>query len=430
MTADLFVFNVIFFLLTTLIALRSIRRIINYTSYTIADYINALIYVFMCIPVLCDVVIGIPKYVYWVSFFSDYLVDFNSCIVYNIYVAVTMFLILLYAEKAQKKYFDRGDVEKIELSNIRSIALDVFLIVIPLIVVIAKYGLSAFTGYTTLGRRVDDSTWSVNQLIILSIYVYITRFYSKERKARDYLLLLAWLFLLSWINGKRYIIVTILEMILFMYQQFIILNKRNKKTNLRLVFPIVAIAIVLFSVFYRSVIKVTAAADYMYGSIRVDFGRDDVTKYVIKNVLIDGKNILEYPGQSFLNLFFFFIPRGLWPSKPYAHYRYLTAHIFGTSIFKIPAGITPSLFEMSLCNFGWFGFPITPLLLIVLCRLADKNRRQDQKLVYLLIITNLLTQSMDAYLVLIGVLLFNYITNYTNIRITFKLGKRGRSDVQ
>ena len=429
MTIALLIHDIAFSIFSTLIVWRSVRRVLNYNSYTIADYVNALIYVFMCIPVVCDIILGIPTYVYWVKSFSNYIMDYNTCIVYNAYVLVSMLCILLYAEKAQKKYYRRDDVVGVELSSFRVPALDVILIVVPVIWIVAKYGLSTFSGYTTLNRRAVDSesVWSINQLITLSIYLYITRFFSKERKFKENVLLFIWMFVLAWINGKRYIIVTMMEAILFMYQQFVVANKKAKKLNLRIIIPAGVVAILAFSIFYRTTIKVTAASEYIYGSLRVDFGRDDVTKYVIKNVLLEGRKILEYPGQSFLNLFFFFIPRGLWPSKPYPHYRYLTAHIFGTTIYNIPAGITPSLFEMSLCNFGWFGFPVTIIMLLVLCRLTDKNKRQDQKLIYLLIITNLLTQSMDAYLILIGVMVINVLSNYTNIRIAFSLGKRGQS---
>ena len=229
------------------------------------------------------------------------------CIIYNFYVIVSMLCILLYAEKAQKKYYRRDDVVGVELSSFRVPALDVILIVIPVIWIVAKYGLSAFSGYTTLNRRAVDSesVWSINQLITLSIYLYITRFFSKERKFKENVLLFIWMFVLAWINGKRYIIVTMMEAILFMYQQFVVSNKKARKLNLRVIIPAGIVAILAFSIFYRTTIKVTAASEYIYGSLRVDFGRDDVTKYVIKNVLLEGKKILEYPGQSFLNLFFF-----------------------------------------------------------------------------------------------------------------------------
>lgn len=125
----------------------------------------------MCVPVVCDIILGIPTYVYWVKSFSNYITDYNSCIVYNVYVLVTMLCILLYAEKAQKKYYRRDDVIGVELSSFRVPALDAILIVVPVIWIVAKYGLSAFYGYTTLNRRAVDSesVWSINQLITLSI---------------------------------------------------------------------------------------------------------------------------------------------------------------------------------------------------------------------------------------------------------------------
>ena len=57
--------------------------------------------------------------------------------------------------------------------------------------------------------------------------------------------------------------------------------------------------------------------DSVYDMLRVDFGRDDVIKYVIYKEFFKQNHILDYPGQSFFSTLFIFIPRIIWPSKPF-----------------------------------------------------------------------------------------------------------------
>ena len=111
---------------------------------------------------------------------------------------------------------------------------------------------------------------------------------------------------------------------------------------------------------------------------------------------------------------FIFVPRSIWPNKPYPHYRYLTASILGVDISNIPSGTTPSIFEMNICNFSWFGMPITIIVLLILCYLADNTNELREKVVYVLILTNLLTQALDAIMILIPVLVIIIMSKHAN----------------
>ena len=69
--------------------------------------------------------------------------------------------------------------------------------------------------------------------------------------------------------------------------------------------------------------------------LRVDFGRDDVVKYVISEEFFKHKMILDYRLQSIISLLLFFIPRSIWPTKPYPHYMYLTGHLLNLNILNV-----------------------------------------------------------------------------------------------
>ena len=80
---------------------------------------------------------------------------------------------------------------------------------------------------------------------------------------------------------------------------------------------------------------------------------------------------------------------------------YLTASLLNVSIFKLPAGTTPSYYEMAISNFGYFGIIFAIFTLVLLCYFADKSRSIDTKYIWTMLIVVLLTQSMDIYIIYI-----------------------------
>ena len=147
------------------------------------------------------------------------------------------------------------------------------------------------------------------------------------------------------------------------------------------ILPIMGIMLIAFSAFYLAVIKPLSnmTFDSVYDMLRVDFGRDDVIKYVIYEEFFEKNHILDYPGQSFFSTLFIFIPRIIWPNKPYSHYQYLTSSILNLPISKLPAGTTPCWYEMTLCNFGYLGYLVGIFGLIIFCYFADTMKQNKSK---------------------------------------------------
>ena len=423
MDATVLIINIVFLILSTLLIYPSVKRIVKYQSVSMADYVVILIAVFNCMPVLFDTAFGVPTYVYWYKPFESVIGDFSVCMIYNSYILITLTALQLYARRISRIRGTQITYECVYLSSFRKPVVDAALAVLPIVYFIYRYGLAAFTGYTMLGRRGIRSGDSqlINQMIILSIYIFATRFFSRPRNKKEYIGMFAFFFLLIWLNGKRYMIVTIGEVAFYLYQMT---KKRSeKRARLTPILIIGAIGFVIFSAYYITSIKVNTASAYLYGTLRVDFGRDDVTKYVIHKVLIEHEPILDYPGQTVLADLLMFVPRSIWHGKPYPHYRYLTASILGVSTTSIPAGTTPSIFEMNLCNFGWMGIAVTIIVLVILCNIADKANELGTKVIILLIITNLLSQALDAVMILLPVAVFliisrkvRFTTHRSNIR--------------
>ena len=187
----------------------------------------------------------------------------------------------------------------------------------------------------------------------------------------------------------------------------------NRKTRKRifLILPIVIISLIMFSGVYLSVLKPSKvqSENSVYDMLRVDFGRDDVIKYVINQEFIEKTPILEYRGQSFLGLIFELLPRKMWANKPYPHYMYLTGSILNLPITNLPAGTTPSWLEMCLCNFSYFGFFFAIFSLCLICKYLDKTSDVDIKGLGMLLISVLLTQSMDIYFTVLIIMMLMII---------------------
>lgn len=419
MTFELFVINFVFVVISTLLVLRPIKHIMSYNLNGIVDYVAVIVYGFNVVPVLLDLILGIPSYNAWYSNFSNVLTDFSTCLIYNAYLSLFLFFCWIISSKSISK--DKSIRLSTSFDFGKKRIIDYVIIVLPLVLPLVLYGFSFFSGYKTVYGRTGNSSFDdvLNQLIMLAIFVCLLRFFSKKRNALGYFSLFVYLFLLTWVNGKRYIIAIIALCLMFVYQSARMNSK--KRLNLWVSLPILVLIIVAFSSVYVTTIKVTDLSSVSaYSTLRIDFGRDDVTKFVIKNCLIENKSILDYPGQSFLSTVFWFVPRELWNSKPWPHYRYLTAAIFNTTTDNIPSGITPSLFEMSIANFGYFGMIIPFFAVWFFNKWCNSTTKLETKVLILMIMTVLLTQSIGviSYLVLFEVIVL------VSRRLVFEIEKK------
>lgn len=111
-----------------------------------------------------------------------------------------------------------------------------------------------------------------------------------------------------------------MAMILYLYQMSNVAEE--KRLNFKIILPVLAVCIVLFSAYYVTNVKITSTTDTLYSNLRIDFRRDDIAKYVIHKVLINKEEILDYPGQTFLSAIFMLVPCSIRSTKPYPHHGY------------------------------------------------------------------------------------------------------------
>lgn len=162
--------------------------------------------------------------------------------------------------------------------------------------------------------------------------------------------------------------------------------------------------------------------------LRVDFGRDDVVKFVIEQEIFKKEPILAYRGQSFLSTFLTFVPRRIWPNKPYPHYMYLTSRILGTAIDRLPAGTTPSWFELCIANFSWLGFAVGAFSIPMFCKWCDKLKSIPRQMLVLVFIMVLITQSMDAYVAFLLLIIAQCVIKHMMIGKRIVISKKKRCE--
>lgn len=383
---------------STLIFYNSLNKLMSYKSKSIVDYIILIIYIFNCLPIFFDKIIGPPQYNEWFFNFEVAMSTESVNVIYSLYILFAISSLAIYGKyqsfKEQEKIYHKNS-SLLFNNNVLP-----FIILLPYIHVLLSGQLSSYFMYGTYNARgISSSFYQLNIILIfISIFAFCCYFFSKNLQKKDLLLLIIYGLSIAWLDGKRYIIVTLGIMFLFYYLNS--LNANLLRIKLKRSVFILILVFISFNILYITSVKTIAdsSLESVYTSFRIDLGRDDVTKFVIYKEVIEKDSILEYRGQSFLATLLVLVPRDIWLDKPLPHYRYLTSELYETaSPLNIHSGITPSFFEMSIANLGIkIGIPFAILFLLIITWLIDKVKSVSRKSLYLLLVIGLLTQSIDA----------------------------------
>ena len=404
---DIF-FDWLLILVATGLVLLAYKRVVFQKNCSIANYVILVLYIFCVFPIILNYVAGIPEYntIYWYKPFIEPMRNKQVSIIYDVYIMLC--LVCLYVFCGRKK---RGKILE-PYNSLTSILCDnrmvsMVLIFLPIIYIAlmgawkyyAVYAVARVRGLTESNRMA-----LMTPCMLISMVVYFETVFKENLNVKKIILTLFYSATIVWISGKRFMLANILLLVVF-YTVNLNIDKGVRKSIYKTL-PVLGIILVGFSIMYLTVIRPMTETSWssIYDMLRVDFGRDDVIKYVINKEIICHSPILEYRGETFLSLIGIFIPRKVWSGKPYPHYMYLTSSILGLNIHNLPAGTTPSLLEMTICNFGYWGFAIGIILLIWICNIIDHKKDVDSKAIGLILAMVLLTQSMDIYIILIVLL--------------------------
>ena len=405
----------------TIFALSSFKKICFQKNCSISNFIICIVYVFCILPIILNYFVGIPEYntVYWYKVFISPMNNETISCIYDIYIFASITMLYIYSSEFKPK-----NTQNDKLMFFNSNIFGKIIVLSPFIYILISGTLKNYMVYNTQSLRgfdINNSSYFTNliALIFLSLFSYYSSFFKKEKKRKvDYIVFILYNLLIIWIVGKRFIFANIAITILYYLSQLDL--KENIRRKMFKLVPVFLITLICFSGLYLKVVRPLSdtSFDSIYEMLRVDFGRDDVIKYTIEKEIIKNERILEYRGETMLGLLLQFVPRKIWPGKPYPHYMYLTSSLLNVNIFKLPAGTTPSYYEMAISNFGYFGFIFAIFTLLLLCYFADKSQSIDTKYIWTMLMVVLLTQSMDIYIFIFALCkLFEFMYNLRKNKI-------------
>lgn len=417
-------------LITTIVTYKSYKKLVFDRYCSVSFYVVFIVYIFCCVPIILNYLIGMPQYtvVYWYKAFIEPMNNVDISAIYDIYITFAIFALYIYGTKMNRRLVSRTtELNTVLRDENEKPWIYVFGIASPVLYVLLSGNASKFLIYSSMNLRgvSGQDNLILNSLILVSLFCTCIMLFSGRITAKKMCMLVLITFILAWLQGKRFIIAVMGVFYLF----FLTKSELGEKGRKRVfwILPIMGITLIAFSAFYLAVIKPLSNMNFdsVYDMLRVDFGRDDVIKYVIYEEFFKKNHILDYPGQSFFSTLFIFIPRIIWPNKPYSHYQYLTSSILNLPISKLPAGTTPCWYEMTLCNFGYLGYLVGIFGLIVFCSFADSMKQTKSKSLVFMLILVLLTQNTDVYVVYILFIFMYYLEQHIkHPKIVFGIGRK------
>lgn len=368
------VVNCITFLWLTGWAFYSLRSLARGDRRSI-HFVLLVFFLFCALPLAFDVAIGMPAFIEQPNYLRVTR-DPTTCLVYCGWMAMVPPLCLLVRpNRSRRRPAGENDSRSPRLRPLARFALYALTVSPTICLPLAPdpglyltYG--AFVSGDTGPQEMDFHHRLSAVCLLVAVAVPALVIASPRLRLETMLFFGVTLGQAFWLHGKRSIVMIALVGLLYaLWARGILRGRRLWAAG-----AMALLGVALFTFFYQKGVRGIDLADasFYFDSVRVDFARDAVIKQAIAAELMPSDPILEYRGQSLLFDLTFFVPRRIWPEKPWPYAVYATS-----AMLNIPAandigwGITTSLLDESLANFGWLGMVLAPLLLGWLCRLGD-----------------------------------------------------------
>ncbi|MCX7427898.1 MAG: hypothetical protein NTW96_20000 [Planctomycetia bacterium] len=336
-------------------------------------FVIIILFVFCGVPLAADVIVGCPEYAKYPGFY-DASRDGPTSIIYCLYVSSCVLIWwFLGIGDPTKVSRDRSDAFSSPVVQV----LCYVLMLLPLVAVFLAPNPSLYAHYGAAlddSVRIDDSVAAGHTRVTLACqaaFVGAACLLLWPKRANLPLILVG-MVMLAWLHGKRNIVA--MELLVLFYAAW----RKGHLRGSRLLAVGCSVAIVLgaFSYFYQVNMRFIAGNDTamsdVYQNVRLDYGRDDVIKLAIYSELYpDQGRILEYRGQSLLFYSAIFIPREVWPEKPWPYAVYVTARMLENPPRSLGWSMTTSVLEEAIANCGWIGMFLGPVLIALICRIGD-----------------------------------------------------------
>lgn len=214
---------------------------------------------------------------------------------------------------------------------------------------------------------------------------------------RALLLVSPFMVIAVWVQGKRSIVALSMVLIWAVAWMRGMLNRRT----VLLAGALSAVAFVGYIAWYQATFRPAVVGNSFdrYENSRVDYGRDhDMKAALAVETPDEDKPILDYRGESFLFYSTMFIPRSMWPDKPWPYAVYMTAHALELDDTKdIGWGLTTSFLDECVANVSWFGLLLGPAAFAGICYICDASPDPIVKVIGILIACLLMTVELVSF---------------------------------
>lgn len=374
------IFDVLTLILSTFIAIKSIFRIIS-NRYSLLHLCLIVYYLMQCLPIAFQLLYGLDSMKTISPIFYKAMTDERVSYIYNVLSLLTCILLYAFADKFSiRKHSNIFLIVNNFKPNLCFIvAISILMFLPPIVAVVFSPSPSIYFEYAYFYRLDKGGLYSIERLYHYGVvipalffsfaFVLLRYFFKKHTDFINCIDVYICIFLITWINQKRTILVFLLLGILAI--DFFKRNYGSFSSYLKKCFAFLMIIIGYF-VYYANVAKSLDSNDF-FRTYTIYFSRLNVEKVAIFDQLYDNR-LLDYKGQSLIFDLFSWIPRSVWPSKPGMYTKYFTAYVetgYGSQSFWQPYNLQVNIWGDWVSSLGVLGHFAALVFIIWIIRKSE-----------------------------------------------------------
>lgn len=337
-------------------------------------------YFFCGVPLAMDLLWGPPPYVVGPNLLRA-ANDPAAQAIYLLFIAAVPVLLVLtgISRKPVAAHTIQQQLQN-DPSADKPTMISVAMLIAPLVLVILAPRPELYLMYAFVADERVRLTWdeqNYNAFLSLSAIMAVvasTGMLARFRSvAKPLIFTLPFIALAVWVVGKRYVLAFYFALLTQQLWEKGVLRGARLPLYLVLVAALFSIFTFSYQANIRGISNAATSREGLYDNVRMDYGRDHTIRTAIYAEL-RGDSIIGARGKSLAFYAGMYVPRSMWPDKPFTYASYFTCYALGIRPTLMPWGLTTSILDESIANFGWIGLLLGPLMLGCLCRIADSNR--------------------------------------------------------
>lgn len=364
-----------------------IYMIRNYKKFHVIYPIIAVFDLVMVVPVFFELIWGIPDIPR--DMYRYFIIAMKDRLTHQIYCSFILFAQLVFSMelvRIRKKDFLIKKTDDIYeffnfIQNIkykRYIRIFCYVIVlISVLSIVFSPNPMYFIKLRNVHMTVSDSISLYNKNIVVPIFnflllaIIVLKLIDSKNKLSNEIFRYILIIFFSLVNGKR----TYLMIIVGIFFLIDLLKKGSlKKILFKYIIVFGAVAIYFYEYMYITD-KISYNSDWYYEMHEYIFRSMHVRFSIYAALHPEQIHILDYPMQTIIQNLFFFIPRAIWPSKPYPYIDYYMMALLNlSSVQSVPFHMPASYYPEFVSNLGIIGLPCSLIFTLWVSRFLDKRK--------------------------------------------------------